>query len=85
MIIIETHEYRFPSHLLPALINGDPIIDETDQNCFDAFINGLERLKIKYHAISYTIDYELDSYFSHTNCLFNLGCDVTDIKIHFFR
>ena len=30
MKVIEVHEYRFPSHLLAPLINGDPV-DEIDR------------------------------------------------------
>ena len=93
MKLIETHEYKFPTWLMPALINGDPIIDdgpiclndETEQGCLDDFIDRLDQFLKKYGASHYTIDYESDSYFSKTNCLFNLGCNVTDIKVHFFK
>lgn len=85
MKIIETHEYRFPSYLLPALINNEPVIDETDRNYFNRFINELEEYKVEYCATSYIIDYESDSYFSKSNCLNNLGCDVTDITVHFLK
>lgn len=97
MKLIETHEYRFPSWLLPALINGDPIIDnrpiclngETEQDCLDYFIDRLDQLSKTYGASHYTIDYEPYSYFSKFNCLFGLagtdGCYVTDIKVHFFK
>ena len=84
MKIVEIHDYIFPSHLLAPLVNGDPV-DEEDRESFEAFLDKLERYKNEYGASHYTIDYESDSYFSHTNCLFNLGCDITDIKIHFFR
>lgn len=85
MKLIETHNYRFPSWLLPALINGDPIIDKTDREGFEAFINKLEQYKIDYNASHYTIDYESDSYFSYTNCLDLESCNVTDIKVYFFK
>lgn len=81
MKVIETHEYRFPNHLLPALVNNDPVIDEEDRDQFEAFLGKLERYKIAYNATDYVVDYESDSYFSWTNCLNGLGCDVVDIKI----
>ena len=83
MTLIETHEYQFPSHLLPALINNDPAIDEEDKSCFNEFIKNLEQYRIEYGATSYIIDYEDISYYSHTNCLFKVGCDVTDIRVYF--
>jgi len=85
MKLIKTHNYRFPNWLLPALINGDPIIDKTDREGFEAFINKLEQYKIDYNASHYIIDYEPYSYFSHTNCLDLESCDVTDIKVYFFK
>ena len=93
MKIIEKHEYKFPSHLLPTLINNDPIIDdrpvlsngETEQSCFNDFIDRLDQLLKKYGASHYTIDCDSDSYFSHTNCLYDLGCDVTDITVYFVK
>ena len=84
MIIIETHEYRFPSYLLPALINNEPV-DEIDRDHFNAFLDELEKHKKEYGASHYTIDYESDSYFSYNNCLNNLGCDITEIRVHFIR
>ena len=50
MIIIETHEYKFPSHLLAPLVNGDPIIDEEDRKYFEEFIDKLERFRMEYDA-----------------------------------
>lgn len=85
MKLIEKHEYRFPTHLLPALINNDPIEDETDRVCFNDFIDRLDEWLKKYGASHYTIDYKSDSYFSHTNCLFDLDCDVTDITVYFLK
>ena len=84
MTLIETHEYRFPSHLLPALINNDPVIDE-DRESFYAFLDKLERHKKEYDATDYVVSCESDSYFSHKNCLSDIGCNVTDIKILFLR
>ncbi len=83
MTLIETHEYRFPSHLLPALINNDPVIDEEDKSCFNEFIKSLEQYRIEYGATSYIIDYENISYFSHKNCLSDIGCNVTEIQVHY--
>ena len=93
MKIVEIHEYVFPSHLLPTLINNDPIIDdrpvssngETEQSCFNDFIDRLDQLLKKYGASHYTIDYEPYSYFSHTNCLDLESCNVTDITVYFLR
>ena len=84
MTIVEVHEYRFPSHLLAPLINGDPV-DEIDRDHFNAFLSKLEKHKNEYGATSYIIDYEDTSYFSHTNSLYAVGCDVTDIRVHFIR
>jgi len=84
MTLIETHEYRFPSHLLPALINNDLVIDSEDRDHFEAFIKELEQLKKKYNAEYYMVDCNSDSYYAKKNCLYgNLGCDVTDIKVYF--
>ena len=83
MKIVESHEYRFPSHLLAPLINGDPIDEDEDKECFEEFVNKLERYKKEYNATDYVIDYGSDNYFSHTNCLFEVGCDVVDIKVYF--
>ena len=85
MRVVEVHEYKFPSHLLAPLVNGDPIIDEEDRKCFEEFIDKLERFRMEYGASHYTIDYESDSYFSHTNSLYAVGCNVTDIKVLFLR
>jgi hypothetical protein len=85
MKVIETHEYCFPNHLLPALVNNDPVIDEEDREGFDAFLDKLERYKKEYNATDYTIEYGKDSYFSHNNCLNSLSCSVTDIKVLFLR
>jgi hypothetical protein len=92
MKIVEIHEYVFPSHLLPALINNDhgSVTDE-DRESFDAFLVKLERYKKMYNATDYMIEYSVkdkwgykaDSYFSWTNCLNNVGCSVTDIKVLF--
>jgi hypothetical protein len=84
MKLIEVHEYKFPSHLLAPLINGDPI-DEEDRESFDAFLDKLERYKKEYNATDYVVSCESDSYFSHTNSLYAVGCNVTDIKILFLR
>jgi hypothetical protein len=84
MKLIEVHEYKFPSHLLAPLINGDPI-DEEDRESFDAFLDKLERYKKEYNATDYVVSCESDSYFSWNNCLSGLGCNVTDIKILFLR
>jgi hypothetical protein len=85
MKVVEVYEYKFPTHLLPALVNNEPVIDEEDRIYFDAFLSKLEKYRIEYGATSYIIDYEDTSYFSHTNSLYAVGCDVTDIKILFLR
>jgi hypothetical protein len=85
MKIVESHDYIFPSHLLAPLINGDPIIDEEDRICFDAFLSKLEKYRIEYKASHYEVEYESDSYFAKSNCLFDVGCNVTDIKVLFLR
>lgn len=82
MKIVEIHEYVFPSHLLPALIN-ESVIDEEDKEYFEEFVNKLERYKKKYNATDYIIEYGKDSYFAKNNCLFDVGCNVTDIKVLF--
>lgn len=82
MKIVEIHEYVFPSHLLPALIN-ESVIDEEDKEYFEEFVNKLERYKKKYNATDYIIEYGKDSYFAKSNCLFDVGCNVTDIKVLF--
>jgi len=84
MKLVETHEYKFPSHLLAPLINGDPV-DEIDRESFDAFLDKLERYKKEYDATDYVVSCESDSYFSHTNSLYAVGCNVTDIRVHFIR
>lgn len=85
MKLVETHEYKFPSHLLAPLVNGDPIIDEEDRKCFEEFIDKLERFRMEYGASHYMIDCSDIDYFSHTNCLSDVGCNVTDIRVHFIR
>jgi hypothetical protein len=83
--VIEVHEYKFPTHLLPALVNNEPV-DEDDRVCFNEFIDRLEQFKKFYRATDYAIEYETVSYFSWTNCLGNsFGCDVVDIRVHFIR
>ena len=82
MKIVEIHEYVFPSHLLAPLVNGDPV-DEIDRESFDTFLDKLERYKKKYNATDYIIEYGKDSCFSKSNCLFDVGCNVTDIKVYF--
>jgi hypothetical protein len=82
MKIVEIHEYVFPSHLLAPLVNGDPV-DEEDRESFDAFLDKLERYKKEYNATDYIIEYGKDSYFAKNNCLFDVGCNVTDIKVLF--
>ena len=82
MKIVEVHEYKFPSHLLAPLVNGDPV-DEIDRESFDAFLDKLERYKKEYDAKYYIIEYGKDSYFAKNNCLFDVGCNVTDIKVLF--
>lgn len=83
MKIIDSHKYMFPSHLLPALINNEQVIDSEDREGFDAFLDKLERYKKEYNATDYVVSCESDSYFSWTNCLNGLGCSVTDIKVLF--
>jgi len=87
MKLVETHEYKFPSYLLPALINNDheSVIDEEDKEYFEEFVNKLERYKKEYNATDYNIEYGTDSYFAKNNCLSDVGCNVTDIKILFLR
>lgn len=82
MRVVEVHEYKFPSHLLSPLVNGDSV-DEIDRESFDAFLDKLERYKKKYNATDYIIEYGEDSYFAKSNCLFDVGCNVTDIKVLF--
>jgi hypothetical protein len=84
MKLIETHEYKFPSHLLAPLVNGDPV-DEEDRESFEEFVNKLERYKKEYNATDYTINCNSDSYFSWSNCLNGLGCEVTDIQVHYLN
>jgi len=84
MRVVEVHEYRFPSYLLPALINNEPV-DEIDRDHFNAFLDELEKYKKEYDATDYVVSCESDSYFSHTNCLSDVGCNVTDIRVHFIR
>jgi hypothetical protein len=83
MKIIDSHKYMFPSHLLPALINNEQVIDSEDRDCFEAFIESLEQYRIEYGATSYIVDYEDISYFSRSNCLSDVSCDVVDIKVYF--
>jgi hypothetical protein len=85
MKLVETHKYRFPSYLLPALINNEPVDEAEDKYYLEKFLSKLEKHKKEYGASHYTIDYESDSYFSHTNSLYAVGCNVTDIKILFLR
>lgn len=85
MKIVESHEYRFPSHLLAPLINGDPIDEDEDKEYFEEFVNKLEKYKKEYNATDYVVSCESDSYFSHTNSLYAVGCNVTDIKVLFLR
>ena len=73
MRVIETHEYRIPSVLLPALINNEPVRDEIDRKCIERFVNTLERYKKEYNATDYVVEYS------------DIGCNVTDIKILFLR
>ncbi len=82
MKIIESHEYKFPSHLLPALVNNEPV-DEIDREGFDAFLDKLERYKKEYNATDYMIEYGTDSYYAKNNSLNSLSCNVTDIKVYF--
>lgn len=84
MKVVEIHDYVFPSHLLPTLINNDhESVDEDDKKYFEEFVNKLERYKKKYNATDYIIEYGKDSYFAKNNCLFDVGCNVTDIKVLF--
>lgn len=85
MRVVEVHEYRFPSSLLPALINNEPVDEAEDKYYLEKFISKLEKYKKEYGAVDYIIDYEDTSYFSWTNCLNGLGCEVVDIKILFLR
>lgn len=84
MRVVEVHEYKFPSHLLAPLVNGDPV-DEEDRESFEAFLDKLEKYRIEYGAVDYIIDYEDTSYFSWANCLNGLGCEIVDIKILFLK
>lgn len=84
MKLVETHEYKFPTHLLAPLVNGDPV-DEEDRESFEAFLDKLERHKKEYDATDYVVSCESDSYFAKSNCLFDVGCNVTDIRVHFIR
>jgi predicted GTPase len=85
MRVVEVHEYRFPSSLLPALVNNEPVINEEDQSYFNTFIDKLEQFKKEYKATDYVVDYSDTRYFSHTNSLYAVGCNVTDIKVLFLR
>ena len=83
MKVVESHDYKFPSHLLPALINNEPVIDSEDREGFDAFLDKLERYKKEYNATDYVVDYEPNSYYANSNCLYDLGCNVTEIQVHY--
>ena len=85
MRVVEVHEYRFPSSLLPALVNNEPVINEEDQSYFNTFIDKLEQFKKEYKATDYVVSCESDSYFSWNNCLNGLGCEVTDIQVHYLN
>jgi hypothetical protein len=85
MKLVETHKYRFPSYLLPALINNDHESIGEDKNYLNTFLDRLEKYRIEYGASHYEVDYGSDSYFAKSNCLFDVGCNVTDIKVLFLR
>ncbi len=84
MKLVEIHKYKFPSHLLAPLINGDPV-DEIDRDHFNAFLDELEKYKKEYNATDCIIEYGKDSYFAKSNCLSDVGCEVTEIRVHFIR
>ena len=87
MRVVEVHDYKFPSHLLPALINNEPVDEAEDKYYLEKFISKLEKYKKEYNASHYMIDCNSDSYFSWTNCLYGngLGCEVTDIQVHYLN
>ena len=84
------YEFQLPTWAVCYFANGDieGLTDEDIQNVKD-FENELIEEQREINAEHFTLEYpdniDYEKYFSYFNCLNNLGSDVIDLKVHFFK
>lgn len=86
MKIAKEYEFRIPTFLLSALVNGDLSgLDEDDEKTYRRMIAKFEELA---NGLPYTTsgweDSDSTKYFSYQPDFCSLGCEVVDITLNIF-